>query len=264
MFAPPGTLLSAAADGVFATPEEVLRRFGPTVGQSRKLVVQGPAGPETWLVRQDTGGRKLMRADVENELLMREIVRSFYGDVFETAPAVGFEAGKRAALLEKVSPAAPAPKSLRPFSPRERAALATLSLVFGLVDLGPEHFVWREGHKPLLVGLGGVRRNVFKLADEERPLVAVEIRLGRVPFVRISPPLEREEYREEARRIEASMQAPGFVQRLRPRLERTGLAEAQAKDYLDAAAANLARFEASLEPYLEAAASLEELTDSGG
>lgn len=262
--APPGALLGAANDGSLAGTIEVIRRFGPAVGQSRKLVVQGAAGPETWLVRREAHGRSLKRPQVENELLMREVVRSFYGELFETAPAVGLEAGERAALIERLTDGTTVQQGFRPFSPRERAALATLCLVFGLSDLGPEHFVWREGRKPVLTELSAVRRQVYKLADVEKPVIAVELRLGRLPFIRQSPPLEREEYLQEAARIAAALNAPGFALRLRSRLQRAGLSEADAKSYVDAAAANLTRFEANLEPYLDAASGLEDLTDSGG
>ncbi|MBI4346088.1 MAG: hypothetical protein HY553_04495 [Elusimicrobia bacterium] len=261
--APPGTLLGAAPNGAFATAEEVLRRFGPALGAAKSVTVAGDAGPETWLVRREAAGRKLERAAVVNELAMREVLRSFYGESFEATAAVGFEAGGRAALLERLTPGSTVQHSFRPLAPRERAALATLSLVFGLADHGPERLVWRSDRKPLVSGLRAVRREPRRPAVDESPLIAVEIRLGRVPFVRMNPSLPREDYAEEARRVGSILSAPGFAERFRERLGRAGMTEEEAKGYADAAAANLARFDALLSPYLEAASAVEELTDGG-
>lgn len=262
--APPKALVGTAPDGAFADTAAVLHRFGPAVGRAKRLVVEGAAGPEAWAVRREAYGRGLKRGEVENELLMREVLRTFYAEVFDAAPAVGFEAGSRAALLERLTDGSTVQTGFRPFSPRERTALATLCLVFGLSDLGPEHFVWRDGRKPLLTGLHAVRREVQKLDEVEKPVLAVELRLGRLPFIRVSPPLELEEYRAEAERVAGILNAPGLNSRLRARLLQAGLDEAAAKSYVDAAAANLARFETNLAPYLEAASGLDELTDSGG
>ena len=188
---------------------------------------------------------------MENELLMREVLRSFYADIFET----GAERAKRAEAGETS-------KAFRPLAPKERAALATLSLIFGLADLGPEHLRLSEGRKPMLVGRTQVRREPLRLTDSDLPLIPVEIRMGHVPFVRLHPPLPREDYREEARRVQRMTEAPGFDERFRARLERAGLDARQSKAYWNAARSNLLRFDALLQPYLDAATGLEDLTDA--
>lgn len=261
--APPGALLTSAADGAFSSAAAAVRRFGPAVARTRRLTVHGSSGPETWLVRREAGGRPLEREEVENELVMREVLKSFYAELFEAPPAVGFESGARVALVERLAAGSPVQRTFRPFAPKERAALATLSLVFGLGDLGPERFRWSEGRRPQLTGLGSVRRAPARVARDERPLILVELRLGRLPFLRASPALPLENYREEAGRVAEILRAPGFAEGWRERLERAGLTPEQAKAYCDAVNSNLSRFEVLLAPYLEAASALEELTDAG-
>ncbi|MBI4424356.1 MAG: hypothetical protein HY554_11540, partial [Elusimicrobia bacterium] len=137
-------------------------------------------------------------------------------------------------------------------------------LVFGLADLGREHLLALPGRRLALVGLGDVRRVPLRHAAEELPLLPVEIRLGRAPFVRPGPPLPEEDYREEAERLRRHLDAPGYGGRFRERLQRCGLSAEEAKAYWDALRANLERFAENLAPYLEAAAGLDtELTEPG-
>ncbi|MBI4423920.1 MAG: hypothetical protein HY554_09350, partial [Elusimicrobia bacterium] len=149
--APPDSLLAAAPDGAFAPAAAVVRRFGPALGQARTFVVAGAAGAETWRVRRERDSRPLEREEVANELLAREVLRSFYGELFEAPPAVGFEASGRAALIERLPEGTTAQAAFRPLAPKERAGLAGLALVFGLADLGREHLLALPGRRLALV-----------------------------------------------------------------------------------------------------------------
>ena len=235
---------TASAPGAVVRPS-------PTLPPSLPAQAPPPSPSEKPPIALTPPPRGPLTREMENDLLMREVLRSFYADIFEA----GAERAKRAEAGETS-------KAFRPLAPKERAALATLSLIFGLADLGPEHLRLSEGRKPMLVGRTQVRREPLRLTDSDLPLIPVEIRMGHVPFVRLHPPLPREDYREEARRVQRMTEAPGFDERFRARLERAGLDARQSKAYWNAARSNLLRFDALLQPYLDAATGLEDLTDA--